>query len=86
MENLEGTRKEVHYHHYGSCCRPYGSRAGLFCGGVLLLVGTVWLLTSLNVLPDSLWKLIGPAILVVWGAGILFFRDGASTEGRPEPR
>jgi len=39
----------------------------LFCGAVAFLVGSLWLMENLGMIPDDWWGFVLPTILISWG-------------------
>jgi len=51
---------------YGFCGFP--NKFGvLFCGAVTFLVGSLWLMENLGVIPNDWWEFVLPTILISWG-------------------
>jgi hypothetical protein len=69
MPDNEMSRQEVHHHH--CCCAGVSTRGGrLFWGAALVILGGLWLLTNLDLIPVRWWELVGPALIIAWGVTI----------------
>ena len=42
-----------------------------FWGGLILSLGVLLLLQTLELIPWEFWQFIGPALLIIWGIAIL---------------
>lgn len=47
-------------------------RNGIFWGLVLIVLGGVWLLDNLNLLPVRIWSILWPVLLIAWGGWLLW--------------
>ena len=48
----------------------------MWCGYAIVLIGVVFLLGNLGVLPVGAWDYIWPSLLIIWGIGIIRGRSG----------
>lgn len=63
-------------------------RGGVFWGVVLVLLGAVWLLDNLNLLPFRVWSILWPVLLILAGGWMLwgvFGRRGGVSESLSLP-
>lgn len=44
---------------------------GKLCGTLILTIGVLLLLQTLEIIPWEFWEFIGPGLLIVWGIAIL---------------
>ncbi len=54
-----------------------GRRGSVFWGIALVVLGVVWLLSNLGIVPENWWELILPVLLVAWGVAIWLGSRGA---------
>lgn len=59
--------REIHPCHCCWCCGALGRRGPIFWGLTLVLLGVVWLLSNLGILPESGWGVAVPLLLIAWG-------------------
>lgn len=69
MEDEERKGNRIVY--YPACCWGRGSFGAYLCGFLLVLVGGLWLLHSLDLIPPGWNGLIGPPLLIVFGIACL---------------
>lgn len=70
MQDATNRDERVH-HHYHCCGIPAGRPSAIFWGITLLIVGVCWLLTEAGFLARDWWAFLGPALLLVWGGGLV---------------
>jgi uncharacterized membrane protein len=66
---------------YVSCCAPVAGSGGSFWGVLLLVIGLIWLLSSLT-LVASAGKFILPAIFITLGVAALWNAKVARVKSR----
>ncbi len=59
--------QEAHRCHCCCCCGAMGRWGPIFWGLMLVLVGVVWLLSNLGILPENWWGVVFPLLLIAWG-------------------
>jgi len=77
MENQKRTEKEKVV--YFACC-PTGSFGAYFWGIVLVLIGGLWLLGNLNIIPAGWGSAIWPFVLIGLGLTCLISTGSLNRE------
>ena len=73
------SQPERRYYYVGGCCWPTGYFGTALWGGIIILLGSAWLLTNLDLIPASFDDIFWPLILIVIG---LAFLASLTTRGR----